>query len=374
MKTTRTMKKLSLLFIILSLSFVSCQNDYPDLEDGIYAEFKTNKGNFVAKLYHEDTPLTVSNFVDLAEGNNEMVDSVYKGKKFYNGISFHRIIKDFMIQGGDPMGTGSGSPGYTFPDEFADSLKHTKKGILSMANSGPATNGSQFFITLKETPWLDGKHTIFGEIVLGQALVDSIGIVETSKPGDKPVSPVTINELNILRVGNVKLASFKDAMEVVEEKIKEDQAASLKVASETAEGLAAQKEKAEELPSGLQILFTEKGDGVKPAEGSKILMNYAGYLQNGTLFDSNLAEIAKKYDVWDHRRADGGGYAPTPSDYSKDAQLIPGFREGLLAMSIGDKATIFIPAHLAYGERGIPNVIPPNSDLIFELELVGLQE
>ncbi len=374
MKTTRTMKKLSLLFIILSLSFVSCQNDYPDLEDGIYAEFKTNKGNFVAKLYHEDTPLTVSNFVDLAEGNNEMVDSVYKGKKFYNGISFHRIIKDFMIQGGDPMGTGSGSPGYTFPDEFADSLKHTKKGILSMANSGPATNGSQFFITLKETPWLDGKHTIFGEIVLGQALVDSIGIVETSKPGDKPVSPVTINELNILRVGNVKLASFKDAMEVVEEKIKEDQAASLKVASETAEGLAAQKEKAEELPSGLQILFTEKGDGVKPAEGSKILMNYAGYLQNGTLFDSNLSEIAKKYDVWDHRRADGGGYAPTPSDYSKDAQLIPGFREGLLAMSIGDKATIFIPAHLAYGERGIPNVIPPNSDLIFELELVGLQE
>ncbi len=374
MKITRTMKKLSILFIILSLSFVSCQNDYPDLEDGIYAEFKTNKGTFVAKLYHEDTPLTVSNFVDLAEGNNEMVDSVYKGKKFYNGISFHRIIKDFMIQGGDPLGTGSGSPGYTFPDEFVDSLKHTKKGILSMANSGPATNGSQFFITLKETPWLDGKHTIFGEIVLGEALVDSIGIIETTKPGDKPVSPVTINELNILRVGNVKLASFKDAMVIIEEKIKEEQAATLKVASDTAEGLAAQKEKAEELPSGLKILFTQKGDGVKPAEGSKILMNYAGYLQNGTLFDSNLEDIAKKYDVYDHRRADSGGYAPMPSDFSKEARLIPGFREGLLAMSIGDKATIFIPAHLAYGERGIPNVIPPNSDLVFELELVGMAE
>jgi peptidylprolyl isomerase len=368
------MKKLSILFIILSLSFVSCQNDYPDLEDGIYAEFKTNKGTFVAKLYHEDTPLTVSNFVDLAEGNNEMVDSVYKGKKFYNGISFHRIIKDFMIQGGDPLGTGSGSPGYTFPDEFVDSLKHTKKGILSMANSGPATNGSQFFITLKETPWLDGKHTIFGEIVLGEALVDSIGIIETTKPGDKPVSPVTINELNILRVGNVKLASFKDAMVIIEEKIKEEQAATLKVASDTAEGLAAQKEKAEELPSGLKILFTQKGDGVKPAEGSKILMNYAGYLQNGTLFDSNLEDIAKKYDVYDHRRADSGGYAPMPSDFSKEARLIPGFREGLLAMSIGDKAIIFIPAHLAYGERGIPNVIPPNSDLVFELELVGMAE
>jgi len=368
------MKKLSLLFIILSLSLVSCQNDYPNLEDGVYAEFKTNKGIFIAKLHHEDTPLTVSNFVDLAEGNNEMVDSVYKGKKFYNGLTFHRIIKDFMLQGGDPLGTGSGSPGYTFPDEFVDSLKHTKKGILSMANSGPATNGSQFFITLKETPWLDGKHTIFGEIVEGQALVDSIGLVETSKPGDKPVVPVIINELNILRIGNVKLASFKEGMEVNEKKMQEEQAAMLKIASETAEVLATQKEKAEELPSGLKILFTEKGDGVKPAEGTKILMNYAGYLENGTLFDSNIEEVAKRYDVWDHRRADGGGYAPTPSDYSKDARLIPGFREGLLSMSIGDKATIFIPAHLAYGERGIPNVIPPNSDLVFELELVGMAQ
>ena len=368
------MKKLSLLFIILSLSLVSCQNDYPNLEDGVYAEFKTNKGIFIAKLHHEDTPLTVSNFVDLAEGNNEMVDSVYKGKKFYNGLTFHRIIKDFMLQGGDPLGTGSGSPGYTFPDEFVDSLKHTKKGILSMANSGPATNGSQFFITLKETPWLDGKHTIFGEIVEGQALVDSIGLVETSKPGDKPVVPVIINELNILRIGNVKLASFKEGMEVNEKKMQEEQAAMLKIASETAEVLATQKEKAEELPSGLKILFTEKGDGVQPAEGTKILMNYAGYLENGTLFDSNIEEVAKRYDVWDHRRADGGGYAPTPSDYSKDARLIPGFREGLLSMSIGDKATIFIPAHLAYGERGIPNVIPPNSDLVFELELVGMAQ
>jgi len=368
------MKKLSLLFIILSLSLVSCQNDYPNLEDGVYAEFKTNKGIFIAKLHHEDTPLTVSNFVDLAEGNNEMVDSVYKGKKFYNGLTFHRIIKDFMLQGGDPLGTGSGSPGYTFPDEFVDSLKHAKKGILSMANSGPATNGSQFFITLKETPWLDGKHTIFGEIVEGQALVDSIGLVETSKPGDKPVVPVIINELNILRIGNVKLASFKEGMEVNEKKMQEEQAAMLKIASETAEVLATQKEKAEELPSGLKILFTEKGDGVQPAEGTKILMNYAGYLENGTLFDSNIEEVAKRYDVWDHRRADGGGYAPTPSDYSKDARLIPGFREGLLSMSIGDKATIFIPAHLAYGERGIPNVIPPNSDLVFELELVGMAQ
>lgn len=303
-----------------------------------------------------------------------MVDSTYKGKPFYNGLKFHRVIKDFMIQGGDPMGTGAGSPGYTFPDEFADSLTHKGKGILSMANSGPSTNGSQFFITLKETPWLDGKHTVFGEIVIGQEIVDSIGIVETTQPGDKPVVEVVINELNIIRKGNVSLDSFENAMAIVDKKIQEEQAEMLKIASESAEKLAAQKEQAEELPSGLKILYTEKAEGVKPAEGSKITMNYAGYLQNGTLFDSNMEEVAKRYMVYDHRRADAGGYNPAESDYSKDARLIPGFREGLLLLSVGDKATIFIPSHLAYGERGIPNVIPPNSDLIFELELVEIVE
>lgn len=374
MKITKTMKKLSLLFIIICLGLASCQNKYPELEDGIYAEFNTNKGVFVAKLNHKETPLTVSNFVDLAEGKNDMVDSTYKGKPFYNGLKFHRVIKDFMIQGGDPMGTGAGSPGYTFPDEFADSLTHKGKGILSMANSGPSTNGSQFFITLKETPWLDGKHTVFGEIVIGQEIVDSIGIVETTQPGDKPVVEVVINELNIIRKGNVSLDSFENAMAIVDKKIQEEQAEMLKIASESAEKLAAQKEQAEELPSGLKILYTEKAEGVKPAEGSKITMNYAGYLQNGTLFDSNMEEVAKRYMVYDHRRADAGGYNPAESDYSKDARLIPGFREGLLLLSVGDKATIFIPSHLAYGERGIPNVIPPNSDLIFELELVEIVE
>ncbi len=374
MKITSTMKKLSLLLFIISLGLVSCQNKYPDLEDGIYAEFNTNKGVFIAKLNHEETPLTVANFVDLAEGKNEMVDSIHKGKPFYNGLVFHRVIKDFMIQGGDYLGTGAGNPGYTFPDEFSDSLVHSRKGILSMANSGPSTNGSQFFITLKETPWLDGKHTVFGEIVKGQEIVDAIGVVETTKPGDKPVEPVVINELNIIRKGNVSLNSFEDAMVIVEKKIQEEQAEMLRIAGETAARLATQKEQAEELPSGLKILYTEKANGAKPAEGSKITMNYAGYLENGTLFDSNIEEVAKKYNVWDHRRKDAGGYEPAESDYSKDARLIPGFREGLLSLSVGDKATIFIPAHLAYGERGIPNVIPPNSDLVFDLELVEVKE
>tara|TARA_B100000809_G_scaffold24130_1_gene21078 strand:- start:1049 stop:2176 length:1128 start_codon:yes stop_codon:yes gene_type:complete len=373
MKTTRIMKKLSFLILILTLGLASCQESkYPDLEDGVYAEFNTTKGVFVAKLHHEETPLTVSNFVALAEGKNELVDSIYKGKKYYDGLIFHRIIKDFMIQGGDPLGTGSGNPGYTFPDEFSDSLTHSKKGVLSMANSGPATNGSQFFITLKETPWLDGKHSVFGEIVIGQEIVDSLGVVETSKPGDKPVVPVLINELKIIRVGNVELLSFNEAMAAAEEKVKEEQATTLAIASATAEVLASDLEKAEEMPSGIKVYFNEKGSGVQPAQGSKIKMNYAGYLANGTLFDSNLEEIAKKYNVWDQRRSDGGGYAPTPADYSKDAQLIPGFREGLLMMGVGDKITLLIPAHLAYGDRGIPNLIPPGSDLIFNLEITEI--
>lgn len=368
------MKKLTLLFLILSLSFFACEDKYPDLKDGVYAEFITNKGTFVAKLYHEATPLTVANFVSLAEGKNTLVDSTFQGKKFYNGLSFHRIIKDFMIQGGDPKGDGSGSPGYKFPDEFVDSLKHTQKGFLSMANSGPGTNGSQFFITLKETPWLDGKHTIFGEIVIGQEIVDSIGVVETTKPGDKPVSPVIMEQVNIIKKGNSKIASFTEEMEKVEKLKKEKEERMTEIASKQAIAMNDLMSDAEELASGLKVYWNHKGKGVKPAEGSKVMMNYAGYFENGTLFDSNIEEVAKKYDVWDHRRSDGGGYAPLPTDYSKDARLIPGFREGLLLMSIGDKVTLFVPAHLAYGERGYPPKIAPNSDLIFELELVGPAE
>ena len=241
-----------------------------------------------------------------------------------------------------------------------------------MANSGPGTNGSQFFITLKETPWLDGKHSVFGEIAIGQDVVDSLGLVETSKPGDKPIEAVVINKLNILRVGGADVISFNDAMAKAEEKVKEEQAAKEAVAIITAETLASDIAKAEEMPSGIKVYFNKKGKGVKPNEGSKIKMNYAGYLKDGSLFDSNLEEIAKKYNTWDHRRADAGGYQPIPTDYSKNAQLIPGFREGLLMMSVGDKTTILIPSHLAYGERGIPNLIPPGSDLIFTLELVEI--
>ena len=322
-------------------------------------KLETNQGDIVIELYSDQMPITAGNFEKLV------------GEGFYDGIIFHRVIEDFMIQGGDPTGTGMGGPGYKIKDEFVKGPSNTR-GTLSMANSGPGTNGSQFFITLKETPWLDGKHSVFGEIVIGQDIVDSLGVVETSKPGDKPVDPVLIKELKIIRVGDVSLLSFNEAMIAAEDKVKEEQAASLVIAAATAKVLASDLEKGKEMPSGIKVYFNKKGSGVKPAQGSKIKMNYAGYLANGTLFDSNIEEIAKKYNVWDHRRADGGGYAPTATDYSKDAQLIPGFREGLLMMGVGDKITLFIPTHLAYGERGIPNLIPPGSDLIFNLEIVEI--
>lgn len=366
------MKNLTFLFLFLTLAFASCQEKYPDLEDGVYAEFITNKGTFMAKLYNDTAPLTVSNFVALTQGTNGMVDSIYKGKRFYDGLVFHRVIKDFMIQGGDPKGDGTGNPGYAFPDEVTDTIQFTKKGLLAMANSGPGTNGSQFFVTLKETPWLNGRHTIFGEVVEGQEVVDAIGLVETEKPGDKPKEPIIIEKVNIINKGKVKVPYFTEEMGKIEKEKKEKEERIKKIAEKKAKEFEDLRTKADSLPSGLKIYFTKKGEGVQPNEGDKILMNYAGYLTDGKLFDSNVFDNAEKYEIVDEMRKAAGQYMPVPTDYSKDAQLIPGFREGLLNMKVGDKATLFIPAHLAYGARGIPGVIPQNSELVFELELVEL--
>ena len=175
------MKKIAFLLVLSTiLTMGSCKSKYPNLEKGLYAEFVTNKGTFVAKFYEEATPLTVSNFVELAEGKHELVDSVYKGKPYFNGLTFHRVIKDFMIQGGDfTQGNGRGGEsiyGAKFKDENFD-LKHEKKYLLSMANAGPNTNGSQFFITTVKTPWLDGRHVVFGEVLNGKDVVDKIEAV-----------------------------------------------------------------------------------------------------------------------------------------------------------------------------------------------------
>lgn len=367
------MKRLVILLLLVStVSMTSCKSKYPNLEDGLYAEFVTNKGTFVAKLYNEATPLTVANFVELAEGRHEMVDSAYKGKPFYNGLTFHRVMKDFMIQGGDQLGTGYGNPGYRFPDEFVDTLKHDRKGILSMANGGPDGNGSQFFVTLKDTPWLDNKHSIFGEIVMGQEVVDSIGSVPT-KPVDAPVDPVIIQELNIINKG-VTVPSFSTEMEKVEKRKQQRLDELATIAKETADKMNELEAKAETLESGLKLHWDFKGKGIQPEDGSKIKMNYAGYLKDGTLFDTSILEVAEKYDMVNPERLARGQYGPTISDYGKEARLIPGFREGLNLMSVGDKLVLFIPSHLAYGAQGAGNIIPPNSDLVFELELVEIVE
>lgn len=367
------MRKFPLLILLFMAMVVTtaCEDKYPELEEGIYAEFVTNKGTFVAKLYHDATPLTTASFVALAEGTNEMVDSVYKGKPFYNGLIFHRIIKDFMIQGGDPNGDGSGNPGYRFPDEIVDTLKHARKGILSMANSGPETNGSQFFVTLKETPWLDGKHTVFGEIVIGMEVVDSIGVVPTTKPGDKPVDPVVMNEVNIIKKGDVSVVDFTKELKKIEEEREAENARLERVAMDKAVVFATRKSESENMESGLQIYYDKKGEGPKPKEGENVMINYAGYFTNGEMFNTNLLEVAETYAVVDEARKAADAYKPIVTN-STDNRLIQGFREALQTMRIGDKATIFIPSHLAYGEQGNPPYIGPNTDIIFELELVEL--
>jgi peptidyl-prolyl cis-trans isomerase A (cyclophilin A) len=167
------------------------------------AQFTTSEGNFTIRLFEEEAPNTVANFVGLAEGSKEFTDpkTGQKVKRpFYNGLIFHRVIADFMIQGGDPLGTGTGGPGYKFADEFHPRARHSKAGILSMANAGPNTNGSQFFITLAPTAWLDNKHSVFGEVVEGMDVVKRIGDTQTSKPGDRPVKPITIESVTIARV------------------------------------------------------------------------------------------------------------------------------------------------------------------------------
>ncbi len=368
------MKTFNFIIVFFALTLYACQeNKYPELTDGVYAEFITSKGTFVAQLYHDKTPKTVANFVDLAQGKNALADSTFQGKPFYNGLIFHRVIKDFMIQGGDPQGTGSGGPGYKFPDEIVDGLVHNKKGILSMANSGPATNGSQFFITLKETPWLDGRHTVFGEIVLGQEIVDAIGVVTTGAQ-DKPTEDVIMQEVNIIIKGKITLNSFEKEMEEIEKErlAKEERLKSVKEA--TLAELDNWSSKAEELPSGLRIVFTEKGDGPQPKDGQTVMMHYEGYLSDGSLFDSSVLEVVEKYEMVDDQRKALNQYNPLPAEYSANAGLIAGFREGMLQMKVGDEAILFIPSYLGYGERGAGSVIPPNADIIFRLKIVEIMQ
>ncbi|NHN24623.1 peptidylprolyl isomerase [Flavobacterium jejuense] len=363
------MKHLSIFSLSIFLFFISCNDKFSKFEDGMYANIETNKGDIIVKLEFEKTPITVANFVSLTEGKNPFVSEEYKGKPFYDGLIFHRVIPDFMIQGGDPAGDGSGNPGYKFKDEFHPDLKHNKGGILSMANAGPKTNGSQFFITHKETPWLDNVHTVFGEVVEGKQVVDSIQMNDT------------IKKITIVRKGaDAKkfdaVKTFKDYYSVeaeVQKKEAEQQKLEAIKVEETkkikAEEIATLKNEGTKTKSGLIYKILKKGEGTKPKKGTKVFVNYAGFLQSGELFDSNYEDVSKAYGKYDANRAQQKGYNPFPFEYGNKQGLISGFIEAIELLSFGDKIIAYIPSKLAYGSQGAGNVIPPDTDIIFEIEI-----
>lgn len=374
-KTTATTKKIATKITPKTVAVV----------EGIFATIATSKGNIVVQLEYKKTPITVANFIALAEGKNTYVtDEKLKGKPFYDGLKFHRVIADFMIQGGDPSGNGSGGPGYAFKDEFTD-LKFDKGGVLAMANSGPTTNGSQFFITHKETPWLNGKHTIFGHITQGMNIVnliaqdDKIVKVTISRKGIAAKAfdaPKIFSDYYANKAEDAKKQTAIDAEN--QKKQAEVEAEAQRVYQEKYAGviaakkvyLATAKSSATTTPSGLAYKITQKGTGVKPADGTTFYFNYAGYFEDGTLFDSSYAEVSKVYGKYDANRDAQNGYKAFPFEAGKKDGMIPGFVEGLSLISYGEKALIFIPSNLAYGDKGAGGVIPPNATLIFEIEMM----
>ncbi|MBR5867426.1 MAG: peptidylprolyl isomerase [Spirochaetaceae bacterium] len=317
-------------------------------KEGVFAVMETSKGSIVLELYFKDTPLTVTNFVGLAEGTLDAAN----GKPFYDGLKFHRVIADFMIQGGDPKGNGTGGPGYRFEDEIVDTLKHDGPGVLSMANAGPGTNGSQFFITHVETPWLDGKHTVFGRVLDGQKVVDSI------KQGD------TINKVKIIRKGaeaeafTATQADFNAKREVAKKAV-EERLAKLKAEREaqkeaTKKAIEEGFPEAEKTDSGIYYMVTKEGSGAKCGSGKMVDVHYTGFFLDGRVFDSS----------------EGRG----PLSFKTGAgQMIPGFDVMVQDMQLGEKRTIILPPEMAYGDAGAGGVIPGGAFIGFDVELTRIK-
>ncbi|MBT8316203.1 MAG: peptidylprolyl isomerase [Lutibacter sp.] len=310
------------------------------MDNGLYAKFNTTKGAIVVSLEFKKTPGTVGNFVALAEGNLEN-SSKPQGTPYYDGLKFHRVIADFMIQGGCPQGTGTGSPGYSFDDEFHPELKHDAPGILSMANSGPASNGSQFFITHVATPWLDNKHTVFGKVVEGQDVVNAIAqndVLET---------------LEIMRVGEqAEKFNAIEAFRVFEGSRAKREAEAKAELKKQMEEIAAGYD---ETPSGLRYKILQEGNGAKAEKGKTVSVHYKGQLLDGNVFDSSYSR-------------------KQPIDFQLGVgQVISGWDEGIQLLKVGDKARFVIPSNLAYGSRGAGGVIPPDATLIFDVELMDVK-
>ena len=355
----RKLRTIGLLMSVMTIgtALYAQKNVAPKLEDGIYAEFTTKKGTITLKLEDEKTPMTVANFVGLIEGNFTFQDSIKITKPYYDGLKFHRVIANFMIQGGDPEGTGMGGPGYKFYDETRPDLRHDKPGILSMANSGPATNGSQFFITHKETPWLDGKHTVFGQVISGQEVVDKIAqddVMETVK---------------IIRVG--KNAKKFDATKVfnaeysrISEEYKKEAEEIERIAKMSQEEyrnfmyqeVLKKYPNAKQSTSGLVYVIENEGEGLAIEKGAPVSLHYSGtFRRDGDKFDSS-------YD------------RGQPMDFQYQVnRMIPGFEEGIALLKKGGKAKLIIPYYQAYGPNGRPGAIPPYADLVFDIEIVDVK-
>ncbi len=309
------------------------------MQNGLYAKINTTKGEILIQLTYDKTPGTVGNFLALAEGTMENSQKP-QGTPYYDGLKFHRVISDFMIQGGCPLGTGTGDPGYKFDDEFHTDLKHDKPGVLSMANSGPGTNGSQFFITHVETPWLDGKHTVFGFVIEGQDIVDTIEQDDL------------LEKIEIIRKGAdaesfKAIESFRTFEGAREKRVEHEKAASKEALKEHTEGMQV-------TDSGLFYKITDSGKGKTPKKGQSVSVHYKGMLLDGTVFDSSYQRnepITFPIGI---------------------GQVIPGWDEGILLLHEGDKARFVIPSELAYGSSGAGGVIPPNATLIFDVELVKI--
>ncbi len=310
------------------------------MNNGLYAKFNTSKGEILVNLEFKKTPGTVGNFVALAEGNLEN-NSKPQGTPYYDGLKFHRVIADFMIQGGCPQGTGTGSPGYSFADEFHPELTHNVPGILSMANSGPASNGSQFFITHVATPWLDNKHTVFGNVIEGQEVVNAVAQDDL------------LNSLEIIRVGDAaEKFNAVEAFRVFEGSREKREAEAKKEQKEQMDKVAAGYD---ETPSGLRYKIVQNGDGVKAEKGKMVSVHYKGQLLDGTVFDSSYPR-------------------KQPIDFTIGiGQVISGWDEGIQLLKVGDKARFVIPSNLAYGSQGAGGVIPPDATLIFDVELMNVK-
>lgn len=325
-------------FLVVSTTVLSCQSSLPE---GLYARLKTDKGDILIKLDYRNAPLTVGNFIGLAEGSLTATG----GKHFYDGLTFHRVVPDFVIQGGDPRGNGTGGPGYHFPDEFSSELKHDGPGVLSMANAGSNTNGSQFFITLKATPWLDGHHSAFGRVVQGMDVVQKIA------QGDQ------IQKVEILRVG-AEAKAFKTDQAAWDERAAAAMATNLaKAQADRQTQIDLIKKQWPDLSPAAEGIFykiLKEGTGNSPAPGAKVAVNYKGMFLDGRIFDqSSLHGGPLEFQV-------GVG------------NVIEGWDKVVLTMKKGEKRLVVIPPELAYGESGAGGVIPPNAFLAFEMELVEI--